>query len=145
VLAVLFIAMPRLILSPFARPADPLQPATLAAAARCLRYITAYLMFDTMCIIYSHAIKGAGDTRFSMWMGLALSWGVLVVPSYVAYRAGASAWTLWSILVGQVVLAGLVFYGRYRGGKWQSMKAIEDTVVPGEPAGLTAGVGLDRG
>ena len=96
-------------------------------AVICLRYIATYLLFDALYILYSHAIKGAGDTRFAMVAGLVLSWGTLVLPCYVAMRLSASIWAMWMILVVHVGLAGIVFYLRYRGGKWQSMSVIEDS------------------
>jgi len=145
VMAVVYLGATDLVLAPFVRPDDPSQDAVMAIAARTLRYITAYLAFDALYIIYSHAIKGAGDTRFSMLMSLAISWGMLVVPSIIAVRLGATAWTLWSILVVNVMAAGAVFYLRYRTDRWCHMRVVEDSVVPGEPAGGAAIIELNRG
>ncbi|MCE9613608.1 MAG: MATE family efflux transporter [Lentisphaerae bacterium] len=132
-------------LAPFARPNDPAQGAVMATAARAMRFIAAYLVFDALYIIYSHAIKGAGDTRFAMIMGLALSWGTLVLPCFVAVHLGCSVWTLWRLLVVHVMLAGVVFGLRYRAGHWSRMRVVEDGVVPGEPPGSGTALALDRG
>lgn len=144
VMAVVYLGATDLVLAPFVRADDPGQVAVMAIAARTLRYITAYLAFDAFYIIYSHAIKGAGDTRFSMLMSLAITWGMLVVPSVIAVHLGATAWTLWGILVVQVMGAGAVFYLRYRSGRWRHMRVVEDSVVPGEPPGRAVIIELDR-
>lgn len=145
VMAALFVLTPGLVLAPFVRTGDASQQAALDLAVRCLWYVSAYLAFDAMNIVYSHAIKGAGDTRFAMLAGLSISWGGLVLPTYVALRMGASIWVLWGILVMDVMLAGGVFYGRYRRGKWKTMRVVEARVVPSEPPGSAVAIELDRG
>ena len=105
-----------------------------------LKFIAGYLFFDTLFIIYSHAIKSAGDTRFSMITHAVLAAFTYVIPClllFAAYRQswfteffGASSrgwclWSVWAISVLYVVICGVVFYWRYRQGKWKSMKVID--------------------
>lgn len=123
-------------LSLFVRVGDASQKDTLALAAVCLRYITAYLVLDAACIVYSHAVKGAGDTHFTLWAGVIMSWGTLVLPCYAALHLGASNWALWRILVAHVGLAALLYYCRYRFGPWKTMRVIE--TAPERPAPGTA-------
>ncbi len=81
-----------------------------------------------------------------MVAGLSLSWGTLVLPCYLAMRASASLWTMWMILVVHVGLAGIVFFWRYCGGKWQSMRVIEES--PGARAlatGSEVDIQVERG
>ena len=146
VIAAVFVLSPGPILALFVRQGDTAQVEALEMAVIFLRYIATYLLFDALYILYSHAIKGAGDTRFAMVAGLGLSWGTLVLPCYLAMRVSASIWTMWTILVVHVGLAGIVFYLRYRGGKWQSMSVIEDT--PGSTAravGSEVDIQIERG
>jgi MATE family multidrug resistance protein len=125
VIMVIFMTLPAQLVSMFTRAGDPSQPEALRIAMRCLRYVSAYLLLDAVYLIFSHGIKGAGDTRFALWAGIILSWGTLVLPTYVAYRMGCGFWTLWAILVLHVFLAAATFALRYHGGKWQSMRVIE--------------------
>ena len=134
-IATVFVLMPGPILELFARPNDAAQVESLQMAVRCLRYISIYLLFDALYIICSHAIKGAGDTRFAMIAGLGLSWGTLVLPCYIAMRLSMSIWTMWWILVVHVGLAGIVFWLRYRGNRWETMSVIEES--PAEQARAT--------
>ncbi len=48
-----------------------------------LRLVAVYTVFDTMFIIYSGALKGAGDTRFAMWAQVAIAWFFFVPPVYL--------------------------------------------------------------
>jgi MATE family multidrug resistance protein len=120
------LVFPRVLLVLFARPADPSQLQALETAIIYMRYITAYLVFDGFYIVFSHAIRGAGDTRFAMRAGLAMSWGTLVLPTFIAHCTGASAHVIWSILVCHVLLASVVFLARYRTGNWVHMRVIEE-------------------
>lgn len=120
-----FLCLPHVILRLFVRQGDPGQAEVLRMATHALRYIAAYLLFDAVYVVYSHAVKGAGDTRFAMVAGVAMSWGTLVLPCYLAQRCGASVWVFWKIIVGHVIVVAAVFYVRYHTGKWQSMRVIE--------------------
>ncbi len=121
-----FIVSPDTILALFVRAGDAGQAETLRIAAVSLRFITAYLLFDTLYVVYSHAIKGAGDTRFAMIAGVLLSWLTLVLPCFLIMRYRPHVWAMWTTFVLHVVIAGLVFAGRYHTGKWQSMRVIEE-------------------
>lgn len=108
-----------------------------------LRFVAIYSLFDAGCIIYSAALKGAGDTRFVMVMMALLSSLCLVLPVYLAvevFKAGLyTAAAIGSFYVGVLALA---FYLRYRTGKWKSMRVIEDEAAP-TPAGQVHNGGVD--
>ena len=106
-----------------------------------LRFVAVYSIFDTMLIIFSSAIKGAGDTRFVMYTILVLSFAVMVIPAYFAiivFKKGVyTAWTIASIYITSM---GLAFFFRFLGGKWKSMRVIEEKVVhSGEPSSDSCG------
>jgi hypothetical protein len=42
------------------------------------------------------------------------------------------------------MLAGTVLYARYRSGKWEGMKVVEEAVVPSEIPGSAAAIELER-
>ncbi len=127
VIAVLFIAVPGLFLAPFQTESDPVSFINIKNIAHILlRFIAVYTLFDALTIIFSSAIKGAGDTRFVMYMILALSICVLIIPLYSAITwFGASIYVCWTIASIYVAILGISFYLRYRNGKWQNMRVIE--------------------
>ncbi|HHO75665.1 MAG TPA: MATE family efflux transporter [Deltaproteobacteria bacterium] len=129
-LAALYVIVPNLFVAPFAAKADPEEFAEIyRLTIILLRFVALYSVFDAMNIIFSSAIKGAGDTRFVMYMIVIISVCVLVVPTYVAIMVldyGLMAgWTFASIYV---IALSFAFYFRFLGGKWKTMRVIEEPV-----------------
>jgi MATE family multidrug resistance protein len=91
-----------------------------------MRFVAVFCFFDALNLIFSGAIKGAGDTRFIMWTIAALSLGVMIVPVYVAVEViGAGIYTAWTLATLYISALGLAFMLRYRQGKWKGMRVIE--------------------
>ncbi|MBW2066918.1 MAG: MATE family efflux transporter [Deltaproteobacteria bacterium] len=91
-----------------------------------LRFVAFYSLFDTLFIVYSSAIKGAGDTSFVMWSSGILSFGIMIIPVYIAVvHLGAGLYVTWSAITAYICLAGLLFRWRYFQGKWKEMRVIE--------------------
>ncbi len=91
-----------------------------------LHYILAFFLLDGTILLFSGAIKGAGDTRFCMYVITGLGWSLFAIPCYIAYTYfNAGPWALFKILFTYVFISGTIFYFRYRGGKWEKMKVIE--------------------
>lgn len=91
-----------------------------------LKFVAIYSLFDSLTIVFSSAIKGAGDTKFVMLVMGALSLLLLDIPSFVAFEIfGAGIYTGWTIASIYIILLGIVFYIRFRGGKWKKMRVIE--------------------
>jgi multidrug resistance protein, MATE family len=127
--AVLFLVLPRVFLSPFAAASDPVTFRIIAdLTSVLLRFVAVYTLFDALNIVFSSAIKGAGDTRFVMWMLVAISLGVLVIPSFIAITIlHVSVYVCWVIASAYVIALGIAFFFRYRQGKWAGMRVIETT------------------
>ena len=101
-----------------------------------LRIVAVYCVFDGMYIVFTSALKGAGDTRYVMLGSIGLSWLVMLIPAVVGVALfNVGVWTLWAFMCVYIVAAGIVFYLRFRSGVWKSMLVIEDShhlVVGGE-------------
>jgi MATE family multidrug resistance protein len=90
-----------------------------------LRFVAVYTLFDSMNLVFSFALRGAGDTRFVTALAVALSWPVMVLPTWVAASYHWSLYWPWTFASLYVVLLALAFLMRFRQGKWQSMRVIE--------------------
>jgi multidrug resistance protein, MATE family len=91
-----------------------------------LRFVAVFCFFDALNLIFSAAIKGAGDTRFIMWTIAVLSLGVMIVPVYIAVEVmGRGIYTAWTLATIYVCALGIAFMLRYRQGKWKKMRVIE--------------------
>ena len=95
-----------------------------------LRFVAIYCLFDAMYMVFTAALKGAGDTRYIMWFSVAMAWSIMVVPSFVALAYfDAGLYLLWTFICVYIVTAGVVFYLRFRTGKWKTMRVIEEEVI----------------
>ena len=100
-----------------------------------LRFVAVFCLFDSLNLVFSGAIKGAGDTRFIMWTIAAMSIGLMILPTYLAVEVfHAGIYVIWTIATLYVCALGLAFMLRYRQGKWKHMRVIEEPVVLAETA-----------
>lgn len=134
-IACLYAFTPDIFLKPFALNADKESfQAIRAIAVIALRYVAAYSLFDALAIVYSSALKGAGDTRYTMWVMTAAIIFALVLPTYVAIvLLQADLFVGWTIVTAYVGLVAIAFLFRYLGGKWKQMRVIEsrpNTIPP---------------
>lgn len=125
-MCLLFEVFPEFLIDIFA-PSGHMTPATIAMAIDFLRFAGVFCIADGFFILYGSAIRGAGDTKFSMWAMAVLGWCFFAIPCLAAYGLGAGPYALWSIIVFYVLLSAAVFLWRYRQGKWKTMKVIEET------------------
>ncbi len=126
VMCILFEFLPGFLVSIFA-PGESMNPATRQMAVNFLRFAGAFTITDGFFILYSSAVRGAGDTKFSMYVMGFCGWFLFAIPCLVAYWLGADHYFLWSVLVLYALSAAGIFYWRYRQGKWKDMKVIEET------------------
>jgi len=142
-IALLYVAWPDLFMRAFAAHSDLTQFAPIRElAVVLLRFVALYSIFDAMNIIFASAIKGAGDTRFVMFIIIALSISLLIVPSYAAIvYLSMGIYGGWVFVTTYITVLGIVFFFRFLGGKWKSMRVIEERAVavpptfPESPAG----------
>jgi MATE family multidrug resistance protein len=101
-----------------------------------LRFVAVFCFFDALNLVFSGAIKGAGDTRFIMWTIAALSLGIMIIPVYLAVEViGAGIYTAWTLATFYACALGLAFMLRYRQGKWKKMRVIEPQPYMGKARG----------
>ena len=126
--ALLYLLAPGFLLEMF-RPAAHAGEAfdtVFAKGMVLVRLIAIYTLFDTMFIVFSGALKGAGDTRFAMWAQVLMAWIFFVPPVYLIiehFHAGLFA--AWSWVLVYVVALGLIFWLRFRSGYWKTIRMVE--------------------
>jgi len=131
-LAAIFIFMPEPLLSLFETAGRrPDQHKEIVEQGIILmRFVAVFCFFDALNLIYSGAMKGAGDTRFIMWTIGAVCIGLMILPVYVAVEIlGAGIYTVWTFAAIYACALGIAFMLRYRQGAWKRMRVIEE--VPG--------------
>lgn len=125
-----YLVIPEFFLKPFAIHSDleALEP-VMSICIVLLRFVAVYSIFDAFYIVFSSAIKGAGDTWFVMWVTTLVSWCVMVVPVYLACNVfGWGLYVAFSFLSAYIIFLSIIFLFRFRGRKWQSMLVIEGAI-----------------
>ncbi|MGO9567841.1 MAG: MATE family efflux transporter [Desulfomonilaceae bacterium] len=128
ILAVLYLLVPGFLLELF-RPAahgGEEFETVLAKGVVLVRLVAIYTLFDTMFIVFSGALKGAGDTRFAMWAQVLMAWIFFVPPVYLIveyFHVGLFA--AWGWVLVYVVALGVIFWLRFRSGYWKTIRIIE--------------------
>ncbi|NSW56287.1 MAG: MATE family efflux transporter [Armatimonadetes bacterium] len=133
--AALYVLIPRVFLLPFGAKADPQDFAPLCEmAVTMLRFVALYSLLDGINLIFSAALKGAGDTLFVMVVSTTLSMGLMVVPTWLICRDGdGSVWAAWTALTTFIMVLALFFLWRFLQGKWKTMRVTEAPHVPLNP------------
>jgi MATE family multidrug resistance protein len=104
-----------------------------------LRFVAAYCLFDAMNVIFSAAIKGAGDTRFVM-ITTTITSAIPVLLTWLGlYHFGLGIYWAWIVMTGWVTVLGFIYMARFMQGKWRSMRVIEDPLI-GDSQGTAAAV-----
>jgi MATE family multidrug resistance protein len=93
-----------------------------------LRFVAAYCIFDAIQIIFASAIKGAGDTVFTV-LTFVISTTLLVLVGMLgeSYWVDVTAITIWWWSLLTLFLFGLagVFGWRFLQGRWMYMSVID--------------------
>ncbi len=126
IIGVLYVTIPQVFVELFKNKADIARFEQIKqVTAVLLRFIALYSLFDSFNIVFSSAIKGAGDTHFVMKMLILFSIFVLVIPSFIAIKIlHGSVYTAWIIATVYVCALGIAYFLRFRNGKWKTMKVI---------------------
>jgi len=121
-----FLLLPNLFFSWFASNLDAeTYVKTQTIATHLLRFIAFYLAFDALGIIYSSAIKGAGDTKFVFLVTLCLAPAAPILCFVGIKFFGLGLYWCWSVLTLWVLVTGVIFFLRFRQGHWKKMRVIE--------------------
>lgn len=131
ILALSYVVIPEIFLMPFALRSNPGEFDPIAGlAVTLLRFVAVYSLFDSANMIFSGALKGAGDTRFVALASISLSWALMIMPCFIAihfFEVGIN-W-LWFFVTLYVCGLGLTLFWRFKHGIWKSMRVIESEVV----------------
>ncbi len=99
-----------------------------------MAFIAVYCLFDVGNITFSATLRGAGDTRFVMYLGVTLAWVTMVLPTWLAvtygWGPGNGLYLSWTAITFYVCLLAVVFLLRFLKGKWTTMRVIEPEIAP---------------
>ena len=92
----------------------------LSTSGKLLAIIAAWGIFDAVNLMYSGALRGAGDTKFVVWVSGLLAW-LFWIPGVIYLYAvqNAGIVTLWLFTSFYVAIFALAFFLRFRAGHWK--------------------------
>ncbi|HEX7375732.1 MAG TPA: MATE family efflux transporter [Pirellulales bacterium] len=121
-----YLFAPDLLLYTYSINSDPDEFAELQGLTIILlRFVALYCLFDAMNIIFSGALKGAGDTLFVLVTTLIVSLAV-AAATYIGVRFFEfGLYWCWSVITAWVWALGVIFFLRFLFGPWRGMRVIE--------------------
>ncbi|MCA8998503.1 MAG: MATE family efflux transporter [Planctomycetaceae bacterium] len=128
IFALIYLSLPELILSPFLHGDekevfDEIRPIVIVL----LRFVAVYTFFDAMAIVFGSAVRGAGDTHFSLVFTVGSSWLLMVLPTLWIIRHDGGLYACWAACSAFIMWLGVGFFLRFLQGHWKSMRVIEHT------------------
>lgn len=140
-ISLLYLATPDLFLASFFasdRSAES-QAAVYPLAVTLLRFVAAYNLLDAVLMVFSSAIKGAGDTQFVLRISMVMAVSLALLSWFAVEYLELGVYGCWALITLWVWVMGGVFLWRFLGGKWRSMRVIEQTpddLASSDQAGL---------
>lgn len=94
-------------------------PAVLALGAGLAVTAAIFQIFDGLRMLSSGVLTGAGDTRYTMLVTLALMWGMFIpLTWFLIVQRGGDVQAAWIGATACYLLQGLVLYRRFASGRW---------------------------
>lgn len=127
-MAILFLVFPYALVNIFRPDAhDGIFITALPLSLFMVRLMTFYVLGEALSIAFVGALRGAGDTFFSMSMSVTLHWLMVIMLFVLLKVMHFSAQIGWMCVVIWFMLLGFAFYLRYRTGRWRKIRIIEST------------------
>ncbi|MDR1924926.1 MAG: MATE family efflux transporter [Planctomycetaceae bacterium] len=89
-----------------------------------LRFIAVYLFFDCCAVVYSSALRGAGDTFFVLLVVIFLAPPVPILCFIGVKFFGLGILWCWTVFTVGLVLYFVCFFIRFLKGKWEKIRVI---------------------
>jgi len=123
----MFVCFPGIILSAYGIDATSEEYAPIyQTVVTLLQFVAVYCFFDGLAIVFGSAVRGAGDTRFSLVFTFLTGWLLMVVPTMVtSWKFGGSLMLSWVYCSVYIIVLGLGYMLRFQAGRWKSMRVIE--------------------
>ncbi|MBN1962522.1 MAG: MATE family efflux transporter [Deltaproteobacteria bacterium] len=90
-----------------------------------VRLISVYILADAIGLVFSGALRGAGDTFVTMCISVSGHWLLLLVTFVLFNVFNTTPKTTWIALVILIWIIASSLYLRYRSGKWRLLRVIE--------------------
>lgn len=122
-----FILIPDLYLSFFRGAGDsPIWGEVAEMVPILLLFVAAFVIFDTINLIFSFTLKGAGDTQFVGFLALVLPWPIMIIPTWYVIDRDDGVYWAWAAASLYIIIQAFCFLARFFQGRWKEMRVIEN-------------------
>ena len=83
-----------------------------------------YVLLESMLVAIIGTLRGAGDTLWAMRMSVSIHYVFVLVLWLMIHQFNMSPRVGWTTVVGVFFVFIVVFYNRFRKGKWQKLKVV---------------------
>jgi len=126
---ILFVFLPEQLVALFKpEQVDPIFRQAMPMAVHMIRIASFYVMIDAVILVFSGALRGAGDTFWAMCVSVGLHWLLVAILAIFLYGLKLSPETTWAALVLVFLTFSSVFYLRYRSGKWRHIQVVHTDI-----------------
>lgn len=87
-----------------------------------IRFASVYVTFQAVMLVYMGALKGAGDTFWSMVINVSFNWVILAVLYMSLNVFMLNAATAWVVVVLVFIILPVILYMRFKTEKWKTIK-----------------------
>ncbi len=120
--ALLYFCFPQFFVGLFITPGSTDAALITAKALPLIKLVSFFVLGDATYLIFGESIRGAGDTRFYMFVMLFCAWGLLIPGTWLlVYKMHASIFTVWSWLTFYAWLTAVFMLVRFLRGKWKKI------------------------
>jgi MATE family multidrug resistance protein len=99
--------------------------AVIPLAELMIRLAALYTLADATQLVFSGALKGAGDTHWIMRVTVAMHWIMAVSSFFMIKIFHLNPVFIWMFFILFVISLGVILVLRFRGGTWKHIQLIE--------------------
>jgi multidrug resistance protein, MATE family len=125
IILILFLAIPAALVMIF-RPESPdtIFTQAIPIAKSMIRLASLYVIIEAVMSAIVGALRGAGDTHFTMMVSVAAHWSMLPILYYLIRVLNLSAVAGWLGIIIVFNTFCVVLILRYRSGKWKNIRVV---------------------
>ncbi len=123
ILAILFVALREPLVAIFVAD-GPNTDGIMELSIFMMVGLATYVMADATLLVVGGVLRGAGDTRWLMWVSVLLHWFMLIVQYFVIKVFELGPKTAWVVFVVMILITAACYVLRLRGEKWRTPEAL---------------------
>lgn len=134
---IIFVFLPEVLVAIFQpQITDDIYLQASPLAVHMLRLAALYVLADAMMVVFSGALRGAGDTFWTMCISVTLHWMLIPVLLLVLRGFNLPPQTAWLAIIAAFMFFSGMFYLRYRSGRWKTLNLVNNKIsLPIVPEG----------